>query len=283
MNCFFVSDLHGRTDKYQKLFDVIALEEPGAVFIGGDFLPFGPSMQIYTSHSFIHDYMIPEMEKLRLNMTDGFPPIFMIMGNDDERAEESGIREMEHLGLLEYIHDRMVSFGKFQIYGYAYVPPTPFYLKDWERYDISRYIDPGDISLEEGRYSIPVDEREQKHSTIKADLDRLAGGDSMNQAVFLFHAPPYQTLLDRGNLDGMKVDGVPLDIHVGSIAIRNFIEKRQPLLTLHGHIHESARLSGSWKDQIGRTHMFSAAHDGNHLALISFDLDDPGNATRRLI
>lgn len=38
----------------------------------------------------------------------------------------------------------------------------------------------------------------------------------------------------------------PMDVHVGSIALRRFIEARQPLLTLHGHVHESARLTGSW-------------------------------------
>jgi len=84
-------------------------------------------------------------------------------------------------------------------------------------------------------------------------------------------------------LDGRVVDGVPLDVHVGSIAIQRFITERQPLLTLHGHIHESARLTGSWRDRIGRTHMFSAAHDGPELALVRFDLNDLENATRELI
>jgi len=70
---------------------------------------------------------------------------------------------------------------------------------------------------------------------------------------------------------------------VGSIAIRRFIEARQPLVTLHGHVHESARLTGSWSDAIGRTVCLSAAHDGPELALVAFDLDAPAQATRRLI
>ena len=76
---------------------------------------------------------------------------------------------------------------------------------------------------------------------------------------------------------------MPLDVHVGSIAIRRFIEDRQPLVTLHGHVHESARLTGSWRDTIGRTHLFSAAHDGPELALVRFDLGDIASATRELI
>jgi Icc-related predicted phosphoesterase len=81
----------------------------------------------------------------------------------------------------------------------------------------------------------------------------------------------------------MTVEHVPLNVHVGSIAVRRFIEERQPLVTLHGHVHESARLTGSWRDRIGRTHLFSAAHDGPELALVRFDLEDPASATRELL
>jgi Icc-related predicted phosphoesterase len=79
------------------------------------------------------------------------------------------------------------------------------------------------------------------------------------------------------------VDHVPLDRHLGSIAIRRFIEAQQPLLTLHGHVHESARLSHSWRDRLGRTHCFSAAHDGAELALVRFDPGDLDSASRELI
>jgi len=84
-------------------------------------------------------------------------------------------------------------------------------------------------------------------------------------------------------LDGQTVDHAPVDVHVGSIAVRRFIEARQPLLTLHGHIHESARLTGAWQDRIGRTVCLSAAHDGPELALVRFDLERPDEATRELL
>ncbi len=103
------------------------------------------------------------------------------------------------------------------------------------------------------------------------------------RAVMLFHTPPYDTNLDRAATDGMMVDHVPLDLHVGSIAVQRFIEKRQPLLTLHGHIHESARLTGSWRDRIGGTHMFSAAHDGPELCVVRFDLEHLESAERTLL
>jgi len=120
------------------------------------------------------------------------------------------------------------------------------------------------------------------YTTISDDLKKLAGDDPMDNAIFLFHTPPYKTNLDRAALDNKKIDHVPLDVHVGSIAVKSFIEERQPLITLHGHVHESARITGSWKDRIGRTHAFSAAHDGKELALIRFNPEQPERASRQL-
>ena len=130
---------------------------------------------------------------------------------------------------------------------------------------------------------MPVRASEIRWATIENDLRELVGEDDVHDAVLLFHGPPYRTSLDRAALDGQMVDHVPLDVHVGSIAVRRFIEERQPLVTLHGHVHESARLTGSWRDRIGRTCLFGAAHDGPELALVRFDLDDPKSATRELL
>jgi Icc-related predicted phosphoesterase len=40
---------------------------------------------------------------------------------------------------------------------------------------------------------------------------------------------------------------------VGSKALRNKIIEEQPILTLHGHIHEAPRKSGRWVEEIGKT------------------------------
>jgi Icc-related predicted phosphoesterase len=175
------------------------------------------------------------------------------------------------------------TLGPYVVCGYAYVPPTPFQLKDWERYDVSRYVPPGGVSPEEGRRSVNVEPHAVRYATIKDDLERLTKDVPMERAVFLFHTPPHETQLDRVATDGKVVDHVPLDLHVGSVAVRRFVETRQPVVTLHGHIHESARLTGSWRDRLGRTHAFSAAHDGPELALVSFDMTDLESATRELL
>jgi uncharacterized protein len=284
--CFFVSDLHGNIARYEKLFAAIANEQPQAVFLGGDLLPSGTAALFSASAvypDFVDDFLIAMFARLHEQLGDRCPRIFLIMGNDDGRIEEAAIVDADARGVWEYVHNRRVAFGLYAVYGYAYVPPTPFLLKDWERYDVSRYVDPGCVSPEEGSRSIAVSEHEQKFTTIQKDLQLLIGNDDLSRAIFLFHSPPYQTYLDRAALDGKKVDHVELDPHVGSIAMRRFIEKRQPLITLHGHVHESARLTGQWREQIGNTFCYSASHDGPELALVRFCPEHPATATRELL
>ncbi len=279
MSCFFVSDLHGRTERYARLFAALRKERPGALFVGGDFLPSG--LEVDTG--FVESFLGRELGMLRVELGAAYPRVLLIFGNDDHRSNVPSIRKLESEGLVEWIHDRSVMLGDARVFGYSYVPPTPFTLKDWERYDVGRHVEPGCISPEDGYRSVPVDPIKAKYATIASDLTTLAKDCDVTGSIWLFHSPPYKTKLDRAALDGQSIDHAPLDVHVGSIAIRRFIEERQPLVTLHGHIHESARLSGSWRDRLGETEVMSAAHDGPELALVRFELDDPSSASRELL
>lgn len=274
--CLFASDLHGRLDRYEKLSKALLREKPAALFLGGDLLPHGRA-------GTTEDFLIPGFAKLKSDLGKDYPRVFLILGNDDPRREEPGVLEGERRGLWEYAHNKRLVFGSYAVYGYACIPPTPFLLKDWERYDVSRYVDPGCVSPEDGARSVPVAENEARFATIARDLEGLAGSADLSGAVFLFHAPPYRTALDRAALDGRNVDHAPLDVHVGSIAIRRFIEDRKPRVTLHGHIHESVRLTGAFLERIGATVCLGAAHDGPELALVSFDPRRPEGATRELL
>jgi hypothetical protein len=67
---------------------------------------------------------------------------------------------------------------------------------------------------------------------------------SFESAIFNFHIPPYDSGLDTapkiaGDLRVVAEMGQPVMIPVGSRAIRESIETHQPMLGLHGHIHES--------------------------------------------
>ena len=288
LTCFFVSDLHGHIDRYKKLFSAIEGEGPDAVFIGGDILPHGlkpPGMPGSGGDhvDFIHDFLAREFGKLKQVMEDDYPRVFVILGNDDPRFQEASMLDVAAGNVWDYIHDRHVEWLDFTVYGYSFVPPTPFRLKDWERFDVSRYVDPGAMAPEDGMFSVPVADYDIKFGNIAEGLLELTDERDLGRSIFLFHSPPYKTKLDRAALDGKMVDHVPVDVHVGSIAIQRFIEDRQPLLTLHGHVHESTRITGDWQDRIGSTHMFNAAHQGPELSLVRFDPNRLDEAVRELV
>jgi uncharacterized protein len=278
---YFVSDLHGSLSRYEKLFRLIKDESPRAVFIGGDLTPSG--FRGAYPGDFIKDFLISGFTELKSSMKALYPEVFIILGNDDAKQDEKKLMKAEKKGLWKYAHNRKFEFEGRNIYGYSIIPPTPFLMKDWEKYDVSAYTDPGCISPEEGKRTEFVEPNIIRYSSIKKDLEILFGEDDVSDSLILFHSPPYKTNLDRAALDGKFYDSAPLDVHVGSIAIKEFIEDRQPLLTMHGHIHESARMTGFWKDGSGRTQMFSAAHDGKELAVIKFDPVKPEKAVRILI
>ncbi len=280
MECIFVSDIHGKTKRYEKLFQIIKKEQPDGVFLGGDLLPnkfTDPSIDI-----FIEKQIFSEIKKIKNSIKKEIR-FFMILGNDDPRLFEKLFLSADRKKLIDYVHNKTVDFKDFFVTGYAYIPPSPFQLKDWEKYDVSRFVDVGAVSPEAGIRTIKVSEEKIKYSTIAEDLENLSEKLSIKKTIFLFHPPPYNTYLDRAALDDKKVDHAPFDIHIGSIAIQRFIDKKQPFLTLHGHVHESSRLTGYWKEKIGNTYCFSAAYDGPELAVIRFNTANLKNATREII
>lgn len=283
-NCFFVSDIHGNQKQYEKLFSCIKEEKPSLVLMGGDLFPSSlNAINSLSDETFISQYFLPEIKKLKGALQDEFPVIMLISGNDDPILFEDELRSGETEEDWLYLNNRIVHYQEYSIFGYPYVPPTPFLIKDWEKYDVSRYVDPGCVSPEEGYRNFKVAQNEIKYGTIKKDIAEKSRGINVEKLICLFHSPPYKCHLDRAALDGKMIDHVPLDVHVGSIAIREFFEEKKPYLGLHGHIHESARLTGEWKDIIGDTPVFTAAHDGNELSLLRFALDDLSTVSRELL
>jgi Icc-related predicted phosphoesterase len=79
-------------------------------------------------------------------------------------------------------------------------------------------------------------------------LERIEGEvaklPSMERAIFNLHVPPKDSQLDKAallnpDLSPVMEGGAPILAGVGSTAVRDAIERHQPPLALHGHIHES--------------------------------------------
>src|SRR5215469_11514464 len=87
--------------------------------------------------------------------------------------------------------------------------------------------------------------REYSEDQIREHLATMTGRlEHPETAIFNIHVPPYNSRLDTAPVLGqdLKVKtaaGAQITAPVGSVAVREAIEEVQPLLTLHGHIHES--------------------------------------------
>lgn len=96
--------------------------------------------------------------------------------------------------------------------------------------------------------------REEPEDALLARISAMADQlKSPEKAVFSLHVPPYGSGLDTAplldkNLKPQVAGGTMLVGPVGSTAVRDAIKKYQPMIALHGHIHESRGMR-----RIGRT------------------------------
>ena len=235
----YTADLHGNEEFYKRLLKKAEKENCEAVVIGGDLCGREGSTlndKIKNQKIFLKKFMLPLFRKFK--ETNKNKEIYLIMGNDDFRVNLEVLETAEKNKILKSIHKKSIRLKEnFNIAGYSFVNPTPFRLKDWEKPDYENNKSPSQIFDEETR-SV-----EKENGTIQEDLINLKKLSNPKKTICAVHAPPYNT----------KLDVIASGTHVGSKSVREFIEKEQPFLTLHGHIHESPKMSGSWKDKIGNT------------------------------
>jgi Icc-related predicted phosphoesterase len=127
---------------------------------------------------------------------------------------------------MEVPEERVVEIEGHELIGLGYANPTP-----WDC--------PRDLPEEQ----------------IASKLEHLAGQvRDMERAIFDVHAPPYGSGLDLApEIDAelnyvTSASGEQRLIPVGSTAVRDAIDRYQPLLGLHGHVHQSQAIK-----RLGRT------------------------------
>lgn len=140
--------------------------------------------------------------------------LYVMLGNDDEPR----LREVLAASPLHVdSEDVPVELGEsFQMVSCGHANPTP-----WS-----------------SPRELPEDELERHLETLVAELD------DGSRAVFNLHVPPIGTSIDRApalddTLKPVVRGGSVVMTQAGSQAVRNVIERYQPALALHGHIHES--------------------------------------------
>ena len=241
---FFTSDLHGQGALYEQLVALVATRRPRAVLLGGDLCPHAAGAEgLAHQRVFLQGFLVEFARRLR----EGSPgtDLLLLMGNDDWAANVDCLQAQEGR-LWRHLHERVVDVDGVCVAGLSWVPITPFGLKDWERWDDGDAETPARLdgwvsrsgALEPHRFD-PQD----RAPTIATALESLANRTDPGQTTFVLHSPPRET----------RCDMIGAGRHVGSRAIRSFIERHQPPLVLGGHIHESPRISSSYHDAIGRT------------------------------
>ena len=287
-NVLYTSDLHGNF--YDELFQKGSKRDIDSIIIGGDILPKENGDGFYLlkrQEDFIINYLIPKLEEFKKQYNK---PLYLMMGNDDFACNMDLLKEAEKQGLLKLLHNRTYNLTEdIKLKGYGYVPITPFSIKDWEKWDTwdrkllneVRFDGYKSVKDDYGFKLELVDLRDEKiHDTIESDLEKLVKGveyarkndleklakkvEDVRKTVFVIHTPPYNTKLDITNMK-----------HVGSAAVRRFIEKYQPLATLHGHVHESAGT-----EKIGKTICINPGQSKIKFHYITFNVYDIENSMK---
>jgi len=260
----FVTDLHGNRKKYER---ALALaQEVGARLVvnGGDMFPHGRMHE--EQARFIREFLdahFTACERLGIRC-------FVMTANDDLAVHDPLFEEVcgRH-PLVENVAGRCVKAFGFEFIGFNLVTDFPFPLKDRARRDGEEFAFPPQLgrailSVPGGWKEIPDwPAHARSLPTIAEELERLPRPEDPGRAVYVIHGPPA----------GLGLDVVRGGQRVGSAATRVFLEKVQPLLSLHGHIHESPEESGVWRAALGRTLCIQPGQTAAGLAAVVGDLE----------
>ena len=292
----YTSDIHGNEIQYKKLIDYAVEITADFVIIGGDIAPkhFEMSHFITGQREFLKNRLPELLAPLKAKLPDS--KLFLMMGNDDCMDNMNVLEEYDN-DLCYIIHNKRIKLtDEFDLVGYGFVPITPFGIKDWEKYDFSdvpKNLEADYIIRKKANYRLnglktklrvwtefDFSPEIEKKDSIQKDLKQDLFLKNPDKTIFVVHCPPNNT-----NLDITSPQALSGGMHVGSMALRVFIEKYQPYLTLHGHIHETVEISGEFKDKIGNTLCLASGNHnvGNDLAVLVFEINKAYEVKRIII
>jgi uncharacterized protein len=242
MKIFFTADLHGNKKQYELLLQ--KSKDYDLVIIGGDLTPKDEmNRTIEKQRNFIKDFLNPLLSRISTK-------VIIIMGNDDFRYNEDLLIKNDS---IYYCSQGKITIQSVDFICYSYIPLTPFKYKDWEKIEFDGklerqkerdFIQNGFVST--SGTLLPYNVNLESSDSIYNDLIKLVKSNS----ILVSHAPPYNTFADTMSNKN----------HVGSKAIRKVIEEKQPILSLHGHIHESVNITKKFIDNIGLTKIISVGN-----------------------
>lgn len=297
MRLAYSADLHGDIDAYRALLDLSVATGAQAAIVGGDLLPHAIALKsaLQTQRDFIAERLRPLLRWFRSSHPQ--IDVYLLAGNDDWAGAIGDLGELEREGLAFPLHERVYRLsgewgsggvgewgstprsltptpphslthsGDLWLAGYACVPLTPFSIKDYERRDDGP-LPPFSFGMAYTSWGGEIQpvraESIAAQPSIAEALATLARRSDPQRTIYVCHTPPADTPLDQ----------MPRGRHVGSRALRAFIEQHAPPLTLHGHIHESPAMSGRYAARLGSTWSINPGHDPLRFQAVTLDTDD---------
>jgi Icc-related predicted phosphoesterase len=176
---------------------------------------------------------------------------FVSPGNDDQFEVDDVIAAADRVQLAE---GRVVEFGDYQMISTGWSNRTP-----WETY------------------------REEDEPQLAERIEKMTAQVTTpaERTIFNFHCPPYGSGLD--DAPELTADMKPKyagrsSKPAGSRAVREAIEKHQPALSLHGHIHEA-----KGNTRIGRTLAINPGSSYEQGQLLGAVIDLDGGKVKRFV
>jgi Icc-related predicted phosphoesterase len=266
---FFATDLHGSETCFRKWLNAAEVYDARVLVLGGDvtgkiMVPFVEEPEGYRAEihgEVVHARDEQELEKLRsqVRMMGRYdvlltPEEEKLLADPDElsRIFDQAIREslQRWVALIdERIGDRQVAVTTM-----LGNDDTPDFADILRTSGIAPYAEDAPVELPGGYEMISVGfstptpwhtPRELSEEDLAERIEAQAAQLSdPSRAVFNLHCPPLESHLDQATklddeLRPVTDAGGPVMIGVGSRATREAIERHQPLLGLHGHVHES--------------------------------------------
>jgi uncharacterized protein len=170
------------------------------------------------------------------------------LGNDDF---EQLIPILDH-GPVAYAKDGTTDLGDFDLVSLGWSNPTPWHTN-----------------------------RECSEEELRDKLAAAINGADPATTIFNIHVPPYDCGLDLvprldDSLQIQLVGGQPDMVPVGSTAVAEAIAEHQPVLSLHGHVHQ-----GRGSTRIGRTVVVNPGSEYDDASLLGALIEVKPNKVKR--
>ena len=244
MKILYTTDIHGVIWKYEQIFHEAKVQNVDLVINGGDMLPFRGNLlhQDQFIMTFLDEYFY-RFESSKMYFLSQ-------LGNDDLMIFDKLFQKVcDKYSYIFEIAQKTYQIESYEFIGMNWVIDLPFGLKDRARMDNDNFEIPKQIGkaylstlngwkrVEDWALYI------RSLPTIEEELSRLVKPVNLKNTIYIIHQPPSNLSLDVCQ-DGRKV---------GSNSIYQFLLKYQPLVSLHGHIHESPDISGKWYTKLKNT------------------------------